>query len=254
MITIKAKKKLLTVSAATVCAMTLAALATKTQASEFTSDTHVNTMSCLSVDELEFLTTSIKAESGLVGLGESLAQAEAEYGVNALFILAVASHESYYGRSNAAQTRNNLFGIMQRGGGQVVYPNKQNSVLGFARLISGRIYFEADRTTPAQINSKYAPNTPDWTPQVVELMNKYSQNLSEYAPPEPPVVIIDDVLYSETPAVIERPVKHFPPPPPLSDPAPDSPDAPEHTVLVVHLSADPLTKRKKYDILEPIEV
>lgn len=49
--------------------------------------------------------------SKLIGLGTHLKKAEEEHRVNALFILATAIHESNYGMSVNAQTKNNLFGI-----------------------------------------------------------------------------------------------------------------------------------------------
>ena len=52
-----------------------------------------------------------KTKSKLIGLGSFLKEVEAEYKVNALFILAAALHESDFGMSTNAQTKNNLFGI-----------------------------------------------------------------------------------------------------------------------------------------------
>lgn len=49
--------------------------------------------------------------SKIIGLGRHLKQVEKEHRVNALFILATAIHESNYGMSVNAQTKNNLFGI-----------------------------------------------------------------------------------------------------------------------------------------------
>lgn len=50
-------------------------------------------------------------KSKLIGLGSYLKQMETQHRVNALFILATAVHESNYGMSANAQTKNNLFGI-----------------------------------------------------------------------------------------------------------------------------------------------
>jgi beta-N-acetylglucosaminidase len=49
--------------------------------------------------------------SKLIGLGAYIKQIEVEHRVNALFILATAVHESDYGISGNAMTKNNLFGI-----------------------------------------------------------------------------------------------------------------------------------------------
>jgi len=49
--------------------------------------------------------------SALEGLGEALINAEDEYGVNAMFLLAIAKHESANGTSRLARNKNNLFGF-----------------------------------------------------------------------------------------------------------------------------------------------
>lgn len=50
-------------------------------------------------------------KSKLIGLGSYLKQLEESQHINALFILALAQHESAYGLSNRAQEYNNLFGL-----------------------------------------------------------------------------------------------------------------------------------------------
>ncbi|BAQ10094.1 N-acetylmuramoyl-L-alanine amidase [Bacillus sp. OxB-1] len=50
-------------------------------------------------------------KSKLVGLGDYLKLMEEQHRVNAMFILAAAIHESDYGMSANAQTKNNIFGI-----------------------------------------------------------------------------------------------------------------------------------------------
>ena len=50
-------------------------------------------------------------KSKLIGLGTFLKKTEQKYSINALFILALAQHESAYGLSNRALQYNNLFGL-----------------------------------------------------------------------------------------------------------------------------------------------
>ncbi len=50
-------------------------------------------------------------KSKLIGLGNYLKAIEETHRVNALFILATAIHESDYGISGNALTKNNIFGI-----------------------------------------------------------------------------------------------------------------------------------------------
>ena len=47
----------------------------------------------------------------LEGLGSALVQAEAETGINALVLAAIAAHESGWGRSKLARDKNNLAGL-----------------------------------------------------------------------------------------------------------------------------------------------
>ena len=50
-------------------------------------------------------------DTGLEGLGKDFRKAEKETGINALLLIAIANHESDYGRSNNAREKNNLFGF-----------------------------------------------------------------------------------------------------------------------------------------------
>lgn len=49
--------------------------------------------------------------SPLIGKGKAFKDAEAKHGINALFLLAVAGHESNYGMSAIAKDKNNLYGF-----------------------------------------------------------------------------------------------------------------------------------------------
>ena len=85
--------------------------------------------------------------SKLIGMGTYIKQMESEYRVNALFILAAAIHESDFGMSGNAQTKNNLFGIKvydsdPNAGEKYVKP--ENSILAFVTQY---------------INANYAPPT-----------------------------------------------------------------------------------------------
>lgn len=45
------------------------------------------------------------------GTAKAFIEVENQYGVNALFLAAIANHESFYGASNIAKQKNNLFGF-----------------------------------------------------------------------------------------------------------------------------------------------
>lgn len=73
-------------------------------------------------------------KSKLIGIGAYLKEMETTYRVNAMFILAAAIHESNYGLSGNAMTKNNIFGIKVYDSSPELgemYAKPQDSVLAF---------------------------------------------------------------------------------------------------------------------------
>lgn len=73
-------------------------------------------------------------KSKLIGLGEFIKSVEETYRVNAMYILATAIHESDYGMSTNAQTKNNLFGIQVFDSSPElgeIYATPENSITAF---------------------------------------------------------------------------------------------------------------------------
>ncbi|MCH4826833.1 S-layer homology domain-containing protein [Planococcus halocryophilus] len=82
-------------------------------------------------------------KSKLIGKGKYFIEIQNKYNVNALFILAAAMHESAYGMSTNAQTKNNLFGIRVYDGSPhegTTYSNPEASIDAFAREYMNRNY------------------------------------------------------------------------------------------------------------------
>lgn len=113
------------------------------------------------------------AKSKLIGLGEYLKSVEETYHVNAMFILATAIHESDYGMSANAQTKNNLFGIKvfdstpETG---EVYVTPENSInafiqrymnLNYANPLGAHTNGAVPGNKVVGINVKYASD-PNW--------------------------------------------------------------------------------------------
>ena len=117
--------------------------------------------------------TKITKNTKLHGIEDAVVKAEEDYGVNSIFILAVAALESGWGESNFAMYRNNLFGIC-------AYDNDVNAASSFAskgqcidyfgRLIS-KEYFAKGYTDPFSINTKYASST-TWGSNVYAMMQR----------------------------------------------------------------------------------
>lgn len=68
---------------------------------------NVTQKSMMSVSEIDEKLKGTRLE----GLGGSFKQAEEKYGVNAMFLLGLAIHESDFGNSKIARDKNNLFGF-----------------------------------------------------------------------------------------------------------------------------------------------
>jgi len=119
----------------------------------------------------------------------------------------------------------------------------------FAKLISGRIYFEGNRTSLNEIMGVYAPKSTDWADKVARLMNEYSRKLADFTPYEP--TIIDDVSASAVisfipPIKVRGEASHEPE---AESAEPVSEDSREMLQITPHFYAEPLTKDKKRGIL-----
>lgn len=82
-------------------------------------------------------------KSKLIGKGKYFIEMQDKYNINALFMLSAAMHESAYGMSANAQTKNNLFGIRVYDGSPhegTVYAQPEGSIDAFAREYMNRNY------------------------------------------------------------------------------------------------------------------
>lgn len=76
--------------------------------------------------------------TGLAGLGSVFVAAESEWGLNAVALVAIAAHESNWGRSVLARERRNLFGFAaytENPGKARVFATRREAVLTAARFI-----------------------------------------------------------------------------------------------------------------------
>ena len=71
----------------------------------------LHTKTSYSAEDLDRFIKEYQPESPLIGLGKVFKKAEEEVGVNALYLLAHAIHESAWGFSKIAREKHNLFGI-----------------------------------------------------------------------------------------------------------------------------------------------
>ncbi|MEK5039807.1 S-layer homology domain-containing protein [Sporosarcina sp. FSL K6-3457] len=120
---------------------------------------------------------SATTQSKLIGLGDYLKTIEETHRVNAMFILATAIHESDYGMSGNAQTKNNIFGIQvfdSTPESGAIYLHPINSIdafitryinLNYANPLGAHANGAAPGNKAVGFNVKYASD-PNWGAKV----------------------------------------------------------------------------------------
>lgn len=96
-------------------------------------------------------------------LRPAINEAAAAYGVDPVLIEAIIRHESAHATSHAARNKNNLAGIMGRGG-QRRYESKEACVQDLARILSE--YKAKGRTSLTQIARSYCASHGEWVAMV----------------------------------------------------------------------------------------
>ena len=132
---------------------------------------YVNTPSGLT--ELDVYNILNEKGPALASIASDIVAIERDYGINAFFTMAVAAHESWWGRSDLAVYNNNLFGLKNSETGTWYgFSNPSESVYLFARSIID-IYFPNGLVTPWDINPVYCPGDGGfWATQIVTIMNE----------------------------------------------------------------------------------
>lgn len=137
---------------------------------EFYEDQDMRTPTCFSAEELE------RCLSGAMsGLGGAFAQAEAAYGVNALFMIAICQHESGNGESGLATSQNNLIGL-RSGGGWASFGSYAECVdylggyLAEYYLSPGCPFYHG--STISGVSVTYCNGNPDWVAHIYNYMRQ----------------------------------------------------------------------------------
>ncbi|MBQ1228336.1 MAG: glucosaminidase domain-containing protein [Firmicutes bacterium] len=117
------------------------------------------------------------SKAGLVGLEDTFLQAEKQYGVNAIFLMSIASLESAHG--TMMYRPNNMFGY-----GGKSYPSKEACIMDVASGLSSK-YLKPGASlyggspTLAGVNKRYAAN-PQWYAKVGKYMKSYYDVIAPY--------------------------------------------------------------------------
>lgn len=116
--------------------------------------------------------------TALEGIEDAVKEIEDKYSVNALYTISVAAHESGWGRSHLARTRNNLFGIAAYDSNVSAayhFKSKSDCVLYWGKMIKEQ-YFDRGLKTTHSINTIYASDT-RWSHKVNSIMNECKNSL-----------------------------------------------------------------------------
>ncbi len=132
-------------------------------------DDDLRTPSPLTSMDLDRAFKAIGADS-MVGLGKAFKLAEAEYGVNAAFLAAVAVHESGKGTSRIAREKNNLFGWGAVDVDPFVrastFDSLEDGIKTVAAWLRAKYFDHLDLTTLRAVGSRYATD-PEWADKVL---------------------------------------------------------------------------------------
>lgn len=106
------------------------------------------------------------------GIESVVLEIEEEYGINALFTIAVMKLESGNGKSRLSRTKNNLFGLNATSSADskaFSFKSKGESVRKFGQLLSDK-YVDKGYTTVDKVAKKYCPASSSWAGKVMNIM------------------------------------------------------------------------------------
>lgn len=107
------------------------------------------------------------------GIEDVVLEIEDEYGINALFTIAVMKLESGNGKSKLSRTKNNLFGLNATSGDPnnkaFSFKTKADSVRKFGQLLADK-YVDKGLTTIDKVAAKYCPASSSWAGKVRGIM------------------------------------------------------------------------------------
>ena len=121
-----------------------------------------------------------KKDGVLKNKGQVFLNAQEKYGINAAVLASIAIHETGYGTSNLAKTKNNIGGI-RKGNGFKTFASVDDCIMDLARLLKQN-YVDKGLVTVAQVQKKYCPVSDpqdkkglnsSWTGAVGGLVDKF---------------------------------------------------------------------------------
>ncbi|MNV28758.1 putative endo-beta-N-acetylglucosaminidase precursor [compost metagenome] len=126
---------------------------------------------------------SLLKGTGLEGLGSAYAEAESLYGVSAIALVAMSAHESTWGTSSIANSRNNLFGYQAYDSdtnSAKRFKTRKECILTVAKHLSENYLSENgayyNGPTFKGVNVRYASDK-EWTTKVENVLISLTANL-----------------------------------------------------------------------------
>ena len=127
-------------------------------------------------------------KSKLIGIGTLLKQAEEQYNLNALMMLAHAIHESQYGMSQKAQNNNNIFGLSvfdSNPGAGLSHENIALNIEALANNYLNKNYMEigSEYANSSHLGNKYRgvnvryATDPDWGKKIAGHMLNFDRTM-----------------------------------------------------------------------------
>lgn len=118
-------------------------------------------------------------DTKLAGLGKYYIQAERDYGVSAKFLVSLSIEESGWGKSNIANSKNNLFGFQaytNNTSKALAFNTKGDCILHVGKYIAENYLTEGGKhfngVTVESIHIKYADN-PKWASNILAHMRRF---------------------------------------------------------------------------------
>lgn len=147
----------------------------------FTVDSDLRIMADVTGAQLDKFMRAIRPSSPLIGLGTTWVSVGKQHRVNAIFLMALAIHESAWGTSRLARTKHNIYGWGARDGCPrgcaTAYSSKGTCIKGVVPrltrsfLTPGGRYFTRHGATLRGINVRYASDR-QWKHKVLRVMNR----------------------------------------------------------------------------------
>lgn len=137
----------------------------------------ITSLSAITAFELNY----VLKNTPMQGLGESFINAELDTGINAVFLAAIAIHESNWGKSTLATERNNLFGFAaytSTSENAIAFASKEDAIAYVAQFLRTH-YIDGDYYrghTIRDVNELYAADK-NWSIQIFSTMQKIDEIL-----------------------------------------------------------------------------